>query len=409
MARPRHLGRGILAAGALVLAACGSDSTSAPPSGTASVSFTAPDVTIGVVANLTGPGAQNSIPADQAMQVAVDQINAAGGILHHRVRLDIQDDQQQPSLTGPVVRKLVDSDHVATIVFNTGSADVIQVKPLLISDKVVGISPLSLDQRQAAPPDNDYMFMMASPISDVGKVYAAAFAAAGVHKVAMFGDDQPSITGLMTTMATVLKAANISIVDQEKAASNAPDVTAQVSRIKAASPDAALVVSFGGQLEVEFYNALQTIAPSLPKFTLESIGNQPDAWSLAHPDALNGLVYAGQFTDKNPLTAQLAAILKKGMGSKFTALTAFEAEAYDSVMLLKNAMEKANSVSDGAAIKAAMEQTSGFTVHFGQNGYALSYSPSNHFGVSSLCALVLGTFKGNAPGPAWSTYQPPCS
>lgn len=402
--------RGILSAGVLLLAACGSSSTPPnPESSSSAVAFSGPDVVIGVVANLTGPGAQNSIPANAAMQVAVDQINAAGGIMHHRVRLAVEDDQQQPSLTGSVVRKLVNDNNVATIVFNTGSADVIQVKPLLITDKVVGISPLSLDQRQASPPDNAYSFMMASPISDVGKVYASGFAAAGVHKVALFGDDAPSIAGLMKSMTTVLQAAGITVAAQETAASNAPDVTAQASRIKAANPDAALVVSFGGQLEVNFYNALQTVAPTLPKYTLLSIGNQPDAWSLAHPNALDGLVYVGQFTDRNPMTGELTTILKKGMGSKFTALTAFEAEAYDAVYVLKAAMDKAATVTDGAAIKSAMEQINGFKVHFGQPGYALSYSAGNHFGVTSLCALVLGTFKGNTPGPAWSTYQPPCS
>ena len=194
---------------------------------------------------------------------------------------------------------------------------------------------------------------------------------------------------------------------QEKAPLDANDVTAQVLRIKEKSPDAVLVSSLGGQLEVLFENTLYQQMRKAPRFSLASIGNQPATWALARPNALDGLVYVASIASNNPRSATLSKLLASKQGDKFTALTAYEAQGYDAVQIVKLAIEKAGS-DEPVLIKTAIEHISGFKPTFGSDQFTISFSPTKHIGTDGLCGLVLMQFKGNKPLAPWKTYQANC-
>ena len=92
-----------------------------------------------------------------------------------------------------------------------------------------------------------------------------------------------------------------------------------------------------------------------PRFSLASIGNQPATWALAQPNALDGLVYVASVASDNPRSAALTQLLSAKLGSKFKALTAYEAQGYDAFQIVKLAIEKAG-VDDPVLIKAAIEK-----------------------------------------------------
>lgn len=388
---------GVVAALSFSLAACGGSSDD--DSGA---------FVLGMVEDTAGGTAATSAEATRGIKVAIDEINKAGGIDGEKIKLVHFSDGGEPSQAPALLRKLAGRD-ARVILMNSGSASAAQVKPVAQQEKIAAISPTNISGAIAAPPNNTYSFTLANPVADIGTTYAAAWVKAGIKRVAVITDDSPTMAGLNGALVPILEKAGIDIVANEKAPLNSSDVTAQVSRLKKSSPDAVLVSSLGGQLEILFQDALSQMMAGVPRFSLASIGNQPETWALAKPGVLDGLVYASSLSSDNPRSTALTAKLEKAYGADFKGLTAFAAQGYDSVYLVKAAAEKAGKDADSAKIKKAFEKVEGYQPSFGGTDFTLSFSTEKHVGSDGLCGIVLRTFDAqNTPGENWPTYQPGC-
>jgi branched-chain amino acid transport system substrate-binding protein len=382
----------------------GSQGTSAP--GTTAKAPTGEPIVFGLDEDSTGPGASYSTIAGKTIRDAVDEINNNGGILGRPVKIVVENDESDPTKTPAIIRKLVDQGANALFV-QTGGSAVVQAKPVVQQSQIIAVAPTTLTTSVAQPPDAEYMYILANPIDDFSKIFCAAWQKVGIKKLAILADGSATIDGLNKLLVPELQKC-VDVVAQEKADVNASDVTPQVSRVKSSNPDAVLVTTVGGNFEVLVQNTLFTQMPKTQRFSLASIGNQPSAWKLANAGALDGLVYMASITMDNQLTKQLNDFLVSKRGKDFV-MTAYDAQAYDSVQLVKMAIEKAGGVTDKAKLRDAMNSISGYKSHFGQPGFTLSYSASKHVGTDGLCGLILGTFgKDNKPGSPWSEYQPKC-
>ncbi len=364
-----------------------------------------PPIVIGVLEDTSGGAAAYSQVGSATIRVAASEINRQGGIFGRQVKLVFESDGNSPSLAPTVVRHLVDQGAIAVIT-NSGSASAVQAKPVLKELQRVGISALNLDTRIGNPPDVDYSFMVVPGITAIGQLYGIAFKRLGITKLALLGDNSPTIAGLTNTLVPLMQKGGVTVVAQETAALDATDVTPQVLRIQAQNPDAILTPSLGGQLEIVMHRTISRLMPKTQQFSLASIGNQPTTWDLASSSDLDGLVYIASLTDRNPRTVALAKLLKAKLGVTF--LTAYHAQAWDAMMLLRTAIIKAGTANDSVKLRDALEKIQGYRPAFGQPAFRLSFGPNRHFASAGVCGFVLGTFKGNKPGPAWTKYQPRC-
>ncbi|MFB9180899.1 ABC transporter substrate-binding protein [Dactylosporangium sucinum] len=367
------------------------------------------DIVIGMVEDTSGGTAATSAEASTGISLAIDEINKAGGVGGRSLKLIRQSDGSQPSQTPAVVRKLV-SDGARVIIMNSSSASAQQVKPVVEQEKIVAVSATNIATAIAEPPNNTFSFILANPITDIGTVYAAAFKKTGVTKLAVITDDSPTMAGLNKGLLPIFEQSGITIVANEKAPLNSTDVAPQLSRIAGAKPDALFVSSLGGQLEVLFHNTAHQIMPDTPRISLASIGNQPETWKLAKPGALRQLVYASAISADNERSTELGGKLKAKLGEKYLGLTAFAAQGYDTVYLLKQAIEKAGVDSSPAQVRDGLEQISKFPASWGRQGFTMSFTSSKHVGSDGLCGIVLRRFtEQNQPGDNWADYQPQCS
>lgn len=226
--------------------------------------------------------------------------------------------------------------------------------------------------------------------------------------MAILADASPSISGILATLDPKLQDC-IEVVDTQKAAVDAADLTAGISRLLNSKPDAVLVASVGGNFELLAQNTLHRLAPDVQRFSLASIGNQPEAWKLADPGSLDGLVYMGSLSTTNPRTTELEQWLRTVKGPNYS-LTAYDAQAYDSVMLIKRAIELAGTHTDPQKLNEAMQQVQDVPASFGQEQLTLSFTPDKHIAPDSVCGLVLVEFgPDNTPVGPWSGYQPECT
>lgn len=377
-------------------------------SGCASVVSPVEDyIVIGMNEDSTGPGASYSTIAGTTVRATIDRINAEGGINGREVRLVVENDESSPTNTPSIIRKLIDQG-AAAVILSTGSGAALQAKQVSESSEIVTIAPTALTDSVAGPPGNEYAYMVPNPLAQYADVYCGAFEQTGKTRLGILADASPAISGILATLDPKLREC-IEVVGTQKAAVDSADLTAGVSRLLAAEPDVVLVASVGGSFELLAQNTLHRLAPDLQRYSLASIGNQPEAWELADAGSLDGLVYMGSLSNDNPRTDELERWLRTIKGPSYS-LTAYDAQAYDSVMLIKRAIEIAGTHTDPQKLNEAMQQVRDVPASFGQEPLTLSFTPDKHIAPDSACGLVLIEFgPDNTPSGPWSGYQPECT
>ncbi|GAA3940559.1 ABC transporter substrate-binding protein [Actinomadura viridis] len=363
-------------------------------------------IVIGMDQDTAGGAAAYASIVGATVKDAVAQINERGGIGGRKLKLIVKSDDNDATKAPTVVRQLL-SQGAQALIMNSGGQSVLQVQALLKQQKVPAIAPVNITPGIGDGPNSAYTYSLANPTADFGKVYAEAFKKAGHTKLALFKDDSASIAGMEKALLGPIREAGIQVVATEMAPVDTSDVTAQITRIKRAAPDAMLVAALGGQMEVLVHNTAHQLLPGIDRFSLASIGNQPDLWGQARQGALDRLVFVGSITDDNDRSAELGRFLASRRGGK-AEVTAYDAQAYDAVGMLAKAIEAAGSKVDGEAINKGLEQVSGYPASFGQKGYTLSFRPGKHSGTDGLCGLILKQFENGKPGRQWPTYQPEC-
>lgn len=399
------LGASVLA---FSLAACASDGGGSASGGGGSAGDGAADgeIIFGLDEDSTGPGASYATIAGKTIRFAVQEINDAGGINGQKIKIVVGNDESDPTKTPTVVRKLVD-DGAQVLLLDTGSAAVLQGKSIVKQAGIAAIAPTAVTSTVALAPDNEFTYMLANGVDQFAEAYCGAIEKKGLKKIALLSDASPAIDNINKLIVPILKDC-VEVVAEETAPVDAADLSAQVARIKQAGPDVVLVSSLGGNFEVLAQNTLFQQLPGILRFSLASIGNQPDSWKRATPGALEDVVYMGALDAGNAKTAELEKKLKKANGDDYR-LTAYDAQAYDSVYLLAAAIEKAGGATDPTKVRDALNEVSGYEASFGQSGFTLSFGPDKHQAADGLCGLVLSGFDANnEPTGAWADYQVPC-
>ena len=393
---------GVLIAVLVAFAGCSKSGSDTPSTGTA----TGDPIIIGLNQDSTGPGASYSNIAGKTIRLAVQDINDKGGVLGRPLKLVVGNDESDPTKAPAVVQKLA-SDGAKLLLLQTGSAAAIQAKATISQLGIPAIAPTGVTQTLVSPPNNDLIYMLANTTGDWAKVYCGAFEKAGIKKIGVLTDDTTTIAALDKALFDSMSSC-VQIVATEKGAAAASDLSAQAARLKNANVDAIMVTSVGGAFEVLAQNTLASQIPGKLRFSLASIGNQPASWKLANASALNGLVFMGSINNQNPRTQDLTKLLKEKNGSDYE-ITAYDANAWDTMQIVKLAIEKAGGVDDGKKLNEAIQSISGFKSSFGQSSFTLSYSATKHLGADGLCGLSLIEFgSDNKPKGPWATYQPPC-
>jgi len=394
---------GALVALAVAATGCSKKSDNTPTNGSA----TGEPIVIGLDQDSTGPGASYSNISGATLRLAVQYINDNGGVLGRPLKFVVENDESDPTKVPATIQKLV-AEGAKMLLLQSGSAAIIQAKSTLTQVGLPAIAPTGVTATLVAPPDNELIYMLANTTNDWADVYCGAFKAANIKTVGVLSDDTTTIAALDKALFAKMTC-GITILPAEVGASNADDLSPQVGRLKNANPDAILVTSVGGQFEVLAQNTLAAQLPGKTRFSLASIGNQPASWKLANPGALDGLIFMGSINSDNPRTKTLVDFLRSKNGADYQ-ITAYDAQAWDTMQVVKMAIEKAGGPDDPKKLNEAIQSISKLPASFGQANFTLSFSADKHLGADGPCGLSLVQFgSDNKPKGPWSTFQPPCA
>src|SRR6266566_63677 len=195
-------------------------------------------------ASLTGKEAAFGQSSHKGTALAIEEINAAGGVLAKPIDLITEDDQSKQGEAATIVRKLISRDKVVAILGEVASGRSLEAAPICQPNKIPMISPSSTNPRVTET--GDYIFRVCFTDPFQGKLLSD-FAKNTLHasKVAVLSDvAQAYSVGLAQYFKEPFLAGGGTIVADQKFSSGDKDFKAQLTGIKAANPDAIFVPSY---------------------------------------------------------------------------------------------------------------------------------------------------------------------
>lgn len=368
MGRKRWLGlAAAVVAAAVVLAGCSGSKPAAEKEG-ASGGSEAAVIKIGTVGPLSGNAATYGQSTKHGVEIAVDEVNKAGGISGTQVELVPEDSRGDQTEAANATRKLVEQDKVVAIVGAVLSSETLSGGPIANDAKVPMIS--SSSTAPGIPDIGPYIFR--NCISD--NVQAAQLAEYAVQELkvkrfaVMFTNND---YGMALRDGFTAKAKELGeVVAVEAYTDGDANFSAQLTKIKAQNPDALYI---GGYYTEAAKIAQQAKEMGLKVQLLGADGFYSSKLTELGGDAVEGAVFTAGFYsgDTSPAVQNFVAAYKAKFNEEPDM---FAAQAYDAAKIVLEAIKKAGS-TDTTKIQAALAATQDFpgitgTTSFTANGDA---------------------------------------
>ena len=191
---------------------------------------------VGVMESLTGPGETYGTVAVQAKQLAVEEINAAGGINGRMLELVVEDSKCSAQDAITAYNKLTDVDGVRIILGTSCSGAMLGAAPLAEADGVILFSGLATNPDIAHA--GDYIFRTSMNDLQLGIDTGNVIRADGAQRLATITETTDYAEGVRRTTAEQFVSLGGEIVAEERYASDVTDFRSQLTKIVNANPDA---------------------------------------------------------------------------------------------------------------------------------------------------------------------------
>ena len=191
---------------------------------------------IGVMESATGPGETYGRVAIQAKQMAVNEINAAGGINGRMIELVVEDSKCSAQDAITAYNKLTDVDGVKIILGTSCSGAMLGAAPLAESDGVVLFSGLATNPDIADA--GDYIFRTSLSDAQLGIDTGNVLWADGIRTLATITEATDYAEGVRRTSVAQFEQRGGSVVGEERYPSDTTDFRTQLTKLIEASPDA---------------------------------------------------------------------------------------------------------------------------------------------------------------------------
>lgn len=342
-------------------------------------------VRLGALLSVTGNPA-NGLTAQVGYKMAVDEINASGGILGRKVEVFIGDDANDPTQAVTAVKRLISRDKIQVMVGPMVSQATLAVAPVLTEAKIasVSVSGSSAITPQVSP----YHFSLFTSIQTVAVAMVDHISKNLKSKsAAIITDTGSQGKAAQEELQRLLPARGITLTSVQQHEPNVSDMTAQVLSLRRGNPDVVIHVAGTGvdagtllknMDEVGWKVAMVSNTTSLNvPMVVRNAGAEVYKTGQLHGQLLKAYTYCpndavGQ-TEFGKFIGRLKAYDPKNFDQLNQQVVSM---AYDGVYILKAAAEATKSL-DGQVIAAWMEKNAG-SISGRING-PLAASPSSHF------------------------------
>jgi branched-chain amino acid transport system substrate-binding protein len=338
-------------------------------------------IKIGLVTALSGQSARAGEALTRGLTIAIDEVNAKGGVLGRKVELVRRDDEANPAKGVIAARELVQREKVAVLIGGLDTPVALAIVPFANEQKVPFIDPWAAGTGITVNGAKDnYVFRVSARDDLVDKaIVNYAIKNHSVKKPGLILVNNPWGESNEKGLTAALKEANIQPAGIEKFEGNDVDVVPQLARLKQAGADVLFLVGNVGP-SAQVVKSLDRMGWKVP--IVSHWGPAGGRFTeLAGPSARDVVfIQTYSFFGKlSPVGERVLAALKakypdvKGPGDVTPAVGV--ANAYDALHLAALAIERAGSTK-GEAIRDAMYR---IDRHEGLiKTYDKPFSPANH-------------------------------
>ena len=350
------------------------------------------DIRIGGLLETSGFIASLGQPGLEGAQLAVEQVNAAGGIDGRKIQFININSESDNTKTVSGFKRLIEQEKVVAVIGPLSSGSAFAVADSVESAAIPMIANGATRGIVQPPEKRRYLFL--APLTDVvvQSVMLKDMQAKGIRKIAIVNSDVAFGTSGRDSLDKGAGAYGIAVVARETFGNSDTDVTPQLTKVRASDAEATVIWATGPGLAIAAKNH-RALGIKTPLYLAHS-SNDFNFLRLAG-DAANGVLLP---SSKLYVTAALpASDPQKAVVEGFVAdyqkkygkpPATFAGNGYDAAMMLIAAIRKAGT--DPVKLRDAIEATRD---HVGVTAL-YSYSASDHYGTKPESVVMLTVKDG---------------
>lgn len=305
-------------------------------------------VKVGVLQSLSGTMAISEVTVKNAEALAIDEINAGGGVMGKKIEAVVEDGASDPAVFAQKASKLLESDKVQTVFGGWTSSSRKAMLPVFERDAGLLWYPVQFEGNECSP---NIMYSGAQPNQQILPAFDWA-KQKGYKSYFLVGSDYVFPRTANLIVAKHIKDAGLTVSGEEYQPLGGTDFSGVIAKIRAAKPDV-IFNTLNGDSNVAFFKQLAAAGLSPDKLPVMSfsIGEQ-EAKSMG-PSLVAGSYAAWNYfqTLDAPANSKFVAAYKAKYGAD-AVVTDPMVHGYLDVYLWKAAVEKAGSF-DPAKVRAA--------------------------------------------------------
>lgn len=319
--------------------------------------FAANTIKIGEIATVTGDFAAYGVAEVESVKMAVNEINAAGGILGKKIELIVYDCRTRNEDMVNAARRLVQQDKVTAVIGPSGSGLCIAASPIFNQGKVAHLGTLptnpkvTVDEKGKVKPYNFRICFLDPYQGKMLSIFAVKDLKA--KKAAILYDVASDYShGLREFFKKDFLASGGKIVADEGHRGEDVDFRAQLTKIKLANPDVLVFPTMGKCLPLAVKQAREM---GMKQPIIGGDGYGDFMWEIAGKEAMKNTFWVSHVDKADPRLKEFFAKYKKQTGTECQEFMN-AVMAYDCVYWLKNAIERAGT-DNPVKVREALEKT----------------------------------------------------
>jgi len=351
---------------------------------------------IGGIFAITGPSSFLGDPEKKSMEMIIDELNAKGGIDGHPLQAVIYDTEGDPTKTVLATNKLISNDKVLAIVGPSLTPTTLAIVPLVEKEKIPLISCAA--GIKITDPIKPWVFKTAqSDLLAVAAIYQH-MQKQNIKKVGIITVETAFGESGKEQLEAQAAKFGIELVQKETFGAKDTDMTAQLTKIRSAQPQAIICWGTNPGPAVIAKN-VQQMNIKIPLYQSHGVAS-PKFVELAG-DAAEGILLptgkilvAQQLPDKDPQKAVLLNYIEQFEKRFQMPVSGFGGYAYDAIRMLAAALPGTDGNKE--KLRDHLEQLKGLV---GISG-VFNFSPTDHNGLGPDAFVMVKIEKG-----AWKLLE----
>ena len=353
----------------------------------------AAQIKVGSVLSVTGPASFLGDPEKRTLEIYVDEINAMGGVNGQKLQLIIYDDGGDANNARTFATRLIEEDKVAAMVGGTTTGATLAMIPAFEDEQVPFISLAGAIQ--IIDPVRKWVFKTPHTDKMACEKIFADLKQRKMTTVALISGTDAFGKSMRDQCVAVASKAGITIAHEETYGPRDSDMTPQLTNIRNKAGVQAVINPGFGQGPAIVTRNYRQLAITLPLYQSHGVASKQfielagaAAEGVRLPAA--ALLVADKLPDSDPQKPVVVNYTRTYQQKTGQTVSTFGGHAYDGLMILTQAMERAKS-ADKAKVRDEVERTKGYI----GTGGIVNMSPSDHMGLDLTAFRMLEIKNGD--------------